>query len=66
MKMRIVVSIIKSLGFMNGYQISNLCNNILGYKEKSAGGIMARACEYGLVSIIGTTWIGGEQYNIYA
>lgn len=64
--MRTIVSIIKSKGSMNGYEISDLCHNVLGYKKKSAGGIMARAFEYGLVSITGTIFINGEEYNIYS
>lgn len=51
---------------MSGYQIIQYSRTILGRNERSAGACIARALQYGHIQIIGTTFVAGKQYNIYA
>lgn len=66
MRMRKIVDYIKGNGTRSGYEISDYARNVLGYPDKSAGGCLARAYEYSMISIVGVTWVNGKQYNVYA
>lgn len=61
-----IINEIRRRGTMNGDQVSKYSRFTLLRKEKSAGGCLARAIEYGHIAIVGTTFVNGKQYNIYA
>lgn len=61
-----IVNEIKKQGTMNGNQVSKYSRFTLLKNKKSAGGCLARAIQYGYIKIVGTTYVNGKQYNIYA
>ena len=61
-----IINEIRYRGVMNGNEVSAYSINYLGRKRKSAGGCLARAIQYGHIQIVGTTYINGQEVNIYA
>lgn len=57
---------IRRRGTMNGNEVSKYSIFTLGRQRKSAGGCLARAIQYGHIQIVGTTFVNGQEVNIYA
>ena len=61
-----IIKEIKRRGTMNRCEVSEYSINRLHRKRKSAGGCIARAIEYGHISIVGTVYVNGKEENVYA
>lgn len=59
-----VICEIRRRGIMSGAAVSAFCHG-LGRPDKSAGGCLARALEYGHIRIAGTVIVGKNTYNLY-
>ena len=62
--MNAVIREIRRRGTMSGADVSDFCRR-MGRPDKSAGGCLARALEYGHIRIVGTTAVGKKTYNLY-
>lgn len=61
-----IIKEIRRRGTMDGSEVSRYSIVTLGRERKSAGGCLARAIQYGHIEIVGTTYVNGQEVNIYA